>query len=188
MHLHAAEFDIWILRRGLVGGGGELQRNTKLVVALTGRDLRVRVRIDVGIDANGDRRLYAELAGDVVDARQLGLALDVERENAALERQLDLGFGFADAGKHAALHVCTCREHATEFAGANEIERGAEAREMPQHREAGVGLHRVAELDIEPPQAASQTVIIVSHRRGTGNIGWCAVEARDFGEIDRLTL
>src|ERR1051326_1370393 len=46
-----------------------------------------------------------------------------------------------------------------------EVEAGAEVREMPEDREIRVGLHRVAELRIQPRQALLQPTVIVLHRR-----------------------
>ena len=150
MHLYAAQLDVGIFRSGLVGGGGKLERDAEFIVTLAGSNFRVGVGVDVGVDADGDGRFHAHFAGHVVDAGELGLALNVKGENAALEGELDLGLGLADAGEDAAFHIGASGEHAAEFAAAHEVKRGAEARKVPQHGEAGIGLHRVTELHVEP--------------------------------------
>jgi hypothetical protein len=112
VRLDALDLDVRVLRGRLVGGRGLLERDAELVAARPRRDLRVGVRVDVGIDPDRDRRLHAQLAGDVVDPRELGLALDVEREDARLQGQADLGVGLADARKDALLDARPRRQHA----------------------------------------------------------------------------
>ena len=48
--------------------------DTELVVAQAGRDVRVRLGIDIGIDANRDRRELAALGRDAVEAFEFGAA------------------------------------------------------------------------------------------------------------------
>ena len=55
-----------------------------------GRNVSVRVRIYVWIDPQSDRRTQCFTAGDIVDVVQLGLALDVETENALVQCVLNL--------------------------------------------------------------------------------------------------
>ena len=177
-----------IFRSGLVSGGGKLERDAEFVVALAGGDFGVGVGVDVGVDADGDGRFDAHFAGDVIDAGELGLALDVEGENTALERELDLGLGLADASEDAAFHIGASGEHAAEFAAAHEVKRRAEAREVPEHGEAGIGLHRVTKLHVEPGEAVGEAVVIIGHRGGAGDVSRGTVEAGDFGEIDGLAV
>ena len=188
VHLHALDSQVRVLGGGLVGGAGDLQRDAELVVRLPRRDLGVRVRVDVGIDADRDRGLHAQTTGDVVDAGHLGLALDVECENAVLQRELDLLARLADAREDAPLHVRPGGEHAAQFAAAHEVERRAEVREVPQDRQRRVRLHRVADLEIETGQALRQTRVIVGHRRRAVDVGRRAVEPRDLGEIDGFAV
>ena len=148
----------------------------------------MRVGVDVGIDANGDRGLDAELAGDVVEARQLGLALDVESKNPLFQRETDLALGFANAGEHATAHVGPGSEHASNLAAAHKVECRTEAREMAEHGEAGIGLHREANLRVEASNPACETGIVVRHGGGGIDVGGRAVEPRDLGEVHGLTV
>jgi hypothetical protein len=148
----------------------------------------VGLGIDVRVDADGDGRLAAQLAGHVVDAGELRLALHVEAKHAGLQRQLDLGFGLADAGEDAAVSVAACRHDALEFAPADEIERGAQVRKEAQHREVGVGLHRVANLKVEPGQAGAQAAVVVLDGLGAVDIRRRAMELGDGREVDGLAV
>src|SRR5438874_12192800 len=80
-----------------------LLRYAEFVLLEPRRDVRMRLRIDVGVDANRDRRTLAELAGDAIEQAELFGALDVETADPCFERGLHLGFGLADAGKHDVL-------------------------------------------------------------------------------------
>jgi hypothetical protein len=97
VHLHALHLEVRVPGGLGVGGGGGLQRDAELVLALAGGDLGVGLGVDVGVDPDRDWRLPAQLAGDVVDAGQLGLALDMEPVDPRLEAVPDLRLGLAPA-------------------------------------------------------------------------------------------
>jgi len=104
---------------GFVGGRGVFQRNAKLVFALAGGDLGVGLGIHVGIDADGDRGLAAQLAGHVVDAGQLGFAFDMKAKNARFQGELDLRLGsLPTPAKTLRLAPGARRQHAPKFAAA----------------------------------------------------------------------
>jgi len=188
VHLHSLDLQVRQAGGGLVGGGGVTQRDAELVVALAGRDLRVRVGVDVGVDPDRHGGLHAELARDMVDARQLRLALNMEREDPVAQRQLDLGLGLAHAGEDAGPDVATRGEHATDLAAAHQVEARAEVREVTQHREARVGLHRVTEAGVQSREPALQAAEIILHRRGAVDVSRRPVEAGDGREVDRLAM
>ena len=121
VHLHALELQVRILGGGGISRGRELQRDAELVFTFAGRDLGVRLGVHVGIHADGDRRPTAELAGDVVDAGQFGLALGMEGEDARFERQADFRFRLADAGEDAAVGLGAGGEHTAQLAAAHHI-------------------------------------------------------------------
>ena len=146
------------------------------------------VGVDLRVHPDGDGRFEAEGAGDVVDAGQLRLALDVKRENPVLQGELDLGFSLADAGENTRPHLGACDEHPAEFTAAHEIEPGPEVREMPKDPEIRVGLHRIAQLRIQPRQSALQPAEIILHSRRAINVGRRAVELGNRTEINRLTV
>lgn len=165
-----------------------LQRDAELVVALARGDLGVGMRVDIRVDADGDGGLDAEGAGDVVQPRQLGLALDVKREDAVFQGQLDLGLGLAHAGKDALLDIPAGSDDAANFAAAHEIETRPQVREVPQHGQARIRLHRIAELEIQSREAGLEPAAVVGHRRGAVDVGRGTVQPGDGGEVDRLTL
>ena len=82
MHGHAHDAEV-----GQAAGKRErlarqVEVDAELVLLAAGGDLLVRAGIDVGIDADGDSNLDAELAGDGVQRLELGRALDVDLADA----------------------------------------------------------------------------------------------------------
>jgi hypothetical protein len=80
-HLDARE------TRGLgIDLAGPRDRDAELVLGPAGGDLRVRAGVDVGVDADGDRRGPPHAGGGLGERAQLGLGFHVELADAALER------------------------------------------------------------------------------------------------------
>src|SRR5918999_1841075 len=61
-------------------------RHAEFVAGLAGCNLFVSFGIDVGIDANGNRRTGAETERDRIQKFELGFRFDVETGNRLLER------------------------------------------------------------------------------------------------------
>src|SRR5690606_26850404 len=124
------------------GAAVEVQRvgkgDAELVALEAGGDVGVGLRVDVRIDAQRDRRLLAEFAGDRVQVVELGGRFDVEAADAGLQRLAHLGTSLADAGEHHLVGTATGGEHAGELATRDDVETGAEAREYRQDAEVRV--------------------------------------------------
>src|SRR5436190_24184064 len=116
MAADANNLEIGDRRRPRVEALGVGVRHAEFVLAQAGGDVRVSLRVDVGIDAQRDRRTLAEAAGDGGDTRELGFRLDVEAGDAALQRKLDLVLALADARKERLSGITTCSDNACEFA------------------------------------------------------------------------
>ena len=63
----------------------------------------MRACVDIGIDAQRHRRDLPRLAGEAVEALDLGLALDVEALDAGGERRAHLRFRLAHAREEHAI-------------------------------------------------------------------------------------
>ena len=121
-----------------------LDGDAELVLPQTGRDVRMRLRVDVGVHADRHRCALPRLGGDALDALELAGRLDVEAEDAGGERLADLGLRLADAGEHHLARIGARRDDARELAAGDDVEARAEAREHVEHGEVGVRLQRVA--------------------------------------------
>ena len=110
--------------------------DAELVGAQARRDVGMRLRIDVGVDAQADARPPAGGLSD--DAQQLELAdaFDVEAEDAERERALHLRACLADAREDDPLRRAAGGEDALELAARDDVEAAAAAREPLQNGEA----------------------------------------------------
>jgi len=72
--------------------------------------------VNVGIDANADRRDPAICARDFAQHFQFGFALHVEAADAHIQCTAHFGAGLADAGKDDVPGLAARRQHALEFA------------------------------------------------------------------------
>ncbi len=94
------------------------------------------------------------------DALEFRRAFDVEAADVQLQREVDFGAGFADAGKNDVARVAAGANDALEFAAGNDVEAGAERAEQLQHSEVAVGFHRVADLVRQRTQAPHRALHI----------------------------
>ena len=124
----------------------------------------------------------------MVDARQLGLAFHMQRVNFAFQGQPDFVLGLAHPGEDAGLHVAAGGQHPPDLTPAHEVEPGAEIREVAQNGQVGIGLHRIADLQVHPGETTLQPVEIVRHRPRTVDIGRRAVELGDRRQIHGFTV
>ena len=85
VHLQPLDYEVRELGGRRIRRRGKCQGDAKLVLALARRDLGVRPGIHIRVDPDRHRRLAAELAGHMIDAGQLGLALHMKREDARLD-------------------------------------------------------------------------------------------------------
>ena len=75
-------------RRDCIGVARAAPRNAEFRLRRAGRDLGVRLRIDIGIDADGDRRALVRRERDLVQRFELRFALDIELMDAGIEAQV----------------------------------------------------------------------------------------------------
>ena len=134
VHLHADNFDIAHSRRAFINRRDVIERDAKLVLVRTGRDVFVGVRFDVGIHTqrNGSTQVFC--AGDVIDLFQFLLAFDVEAVNAFLQRVFDFLARFADSSECAFGRITARREHTKQFAARDDIKPCARFREQFEYR------------------------------------------------------
>ena len=89
VHLDATDQDIRHSRRLFVNRGHAIQGDAEFVFAAAGGDVAMRAGIHVGIHAQGDRCTHGFPPRDLIKAAELRLALDVETQDALVERVFD---------------------------------------------------------------------------------------------------
>ena len=83
--------------RMLVNAQSVFVGDAKLVALQARRNIRMRFRVHIRVDANADRGGQAHAKGDGGQHVQLGLALNVKAANACAQGLCHLGAGFAHA-------------------------------------------------------------------------------------------
>jgi hypothetical protein len=146
----------------------------------------VRAGVDVGIDAQADRRGLAKLAGDGVQAFKFGGRFDVEAQDAGVQRQFHFSGGLADTRENDALRIGAGGQDALEFAGRDNVEAGAAARQDVEHGEVGVGFDGVADECIKPGQFPLELVERVFQRLPRVDPARGAEVGRDVAQCHRL--
>ena len=76
----------------------------------------MRLRIDIGIDAEGDAGRDAAGAGNLAQSAKLSLGLDVEAENSGVERESHFGPRFADTREDDLMRRHSSRQRAMNLA------------------------------------------------------------------------
>ena len=152
--------------------------DAELVLRQAGGDAGVRVRSDVGIDAQAHGRHDAHFARQGVDHLQLGRRLDVEAGDAGLQGDADLRVALADAREHDALRGEPRRQGGEHFAAAHAVGAEAPRRDLRQDPRVVVGLDGVVHAEVRvavelglhriqrPPQ--QRQVVIVERRPHRG--------------------
>src|SRR4026209_648896 len=97
-------------------------RDAELVLAQAGGNVGLGTRVDVGIDAQRDRRAPAKAARYLVNAGELGLGFNVDTADALLQRELDLGFALAHTREKRLARVAAGGEHARELSAGDDVE------------------------------------------------------------------
>ena len=111
----------------------------------SGRDVRMRERIDVRVYAKAHRRDRAHACRDAGELIELARGFDVEAEDARGERRFHLRLGLADAGEHDLARIGARGRHARKLAARHDVEAAAEAAEEIENRQRRVRFHRIAD-------------------------------------------
>ena len=182
----ADDLDPGQLRRARERGARVAVGDAELVGAQPGRDVGMRLRVDVGIDAQADARAPARSARDLAQQLELADALDVEAEDVERERALHLGARLADAREDDPLRRAAGGEDALELAARDDVEAAAAAREPLQDGERRVGLDGIAEQMV----ASGERTLVggegARHRRARIDVERRAEAARQLGGGDAL--
>jgi hypothetical protein len=122
------------------------------------------------------------LRGDAAQAQQLGLGFDVEAEDRRVQRLPDLGRALADAGEHHLGRIAAGAQHPRQLAAGDDVEAGTQARQHLQHRQVGVGLHRIADAVVQAVQRLVEGAIVAAQGGAGIDVGGRAVLRGDGGQ------
>ena len=165
MHVDAGDADAGQGCRPGVDVAGALPRDAELVLGLAGRDLAMRPGVDIGVDAQRDRRDDTGCDGAGRQQFQLGLGFDVEAVDARGEREIHLARRLADAGKHDPGRRDAGCQRAPQLAFGHHVGAGAELAEQLDDGLVGIGLHGVADERVEAGERLAEDVEVACQRR-----------------------
>ena len=104
--------------------------------------------VDVGVDPQRDRRDFSGGGGHAGDGVELGLALDVEHQDARLQRRQDLLVGLAHPGEDRLARCPPGGLHPDELAAGDHVEPAAMLGQDLEDAQVRVRLDRVADQRI----------------------------------------
>ncbi len=170
VHLRANDLHVAHFRGPIVNCASTFERDAELILVRTGRDVFVRVRIDIGIHSQSDRRARVFVRRDLIDVIELGLALDVKTVDPHVERGLDFFARFTDTSKRAFGRIAPGGSDTEELAAGNDIEPRTAFRKQLQDRAIGIRFDRVANQVIQRRQRGIKSAIVIENRPRTVNI------------------
>ena len=142
-------------------------RNTKFIAFQTRRNVGMGLGVYVGVHAQTDRGFFTEFQGDIIEHFQLCFAFDIEATNPKLEGLLHFGACFAYPRKNDFLGRAAGCQNAGQFASRHNVKTTSRFGKDLQHRQIGVGLHGVANLNF----AARKAALVSRQRRQHGRLG-----------------
>ncbi len=118
---------------------------------------------------------------------ELGLRLDVEGEDAGIERKRHLGLGLADARERDPLRRDVHGKRAAKLALRHHVHAGAGTGESGEHAERGVGLDRIADQRAgHVGEGVGEHAIVPLERRRRIAIEGRADRGGEAGKVDLL--
>ena len=125
----------------------------------------MRLRVHVRVDAERAAASGVALAGDARDVLELRLALDVQEEDAGIERGGDLVIALADARVDDAFRGAARGACAVELAARDHVHAGAAFHQRAAHGEVAAALHRVADEGLHRRERLCDPAVVL-HQRG----------------------
>ena len=149
-----------------VGQGGRLTigcqrltvRDAELVFLQPGGNVGVRGGVHVRVDAQRHGGTLAHLAGNLVDALQLGQRLHVEAGDVGCQGLADLVARLAHAREHDLARVAAGCDDPRQLAARHHVEAGPQLGKQSQDGQVGIGLHGKADAGVTPGQGLGKAL------------------------------
>ena len=145
MNRQAFQRDAGQVARPREAGRRLVDVDTELVTAPSGGDVGVGAGVDVGIDPDRHRRPLSPLHGDLVQQLQFGPGLDVDLQDAEIERQAQFPRGLADPGEDDLLGRDPRGQGPLQLAFGDHVGAAAQGGQGPHQGQVAVGLEGVAD-------------------------------------------
>ncbi len=171
-----------------VGRGRVVDGDAELVLLAAGGDLVMRLRVDVGVDADRDVHGRALRRGDAGQRLELRQGFDVDLVHTMRDRAFQLGARLADAGIDDALRRHAGRARAAQLAFRYHVGARAEVGQRPDHREIAVGLDRETDQRLQVRHRLRQHPVMPRQGGGRVAIERCAYRVGDARDGDILGM
>ena len=122
-----------------------VERHAELVDLEAGRNVRMALRVDVGVDAHRHTCRPPEPRCDRLDAGELPRRLDVDRLHAERDRGLEFRHRLADAGKHDIGRLKPGFPRDLDFPHRVRVGLAAQLAQQARNRQRRIGLECVVE-------------------------------------------
>src|SRR3546814_4684657 len=139
---NAAHVQARKLRSAIIAGKSSAVGNTVFVFRLPCRNLFMRARIDIGIDAIGDWRDLTHRERDFGKHFSFRPAFQIKLENAKVQREAHFDSGLADTGENDLARCDACRHGPAQFARRYDISPQAQPPQRCKKRGLGIALDR----------------------------------------------
>ena len=153
--------------------------NAELVLGFPGRNLGMRERIDVRIDAQRHRRALRLRDSNLAQDLKLFLALGIELHDAAIEPERDLLARLADAREHDLRGRHAASQRTLELTGRHDVGACAKLRQRPDDGKIAIRLDRIGDQRALRQRRFEHT--IVPFKRGGGIAIKGRAHARRYG-------
>ena len=146
----------------------------------------MRPGVDIGVDAQRHRRDPSEARRALRQKLQFGFRLDVEAEDAGVEREVHFPGCLADTGEQDLVRRETRGNRPAHLAFRHHVGAGTELRQKLQHRLVGIRLQRVANQAVHAGKSPGEDLVVPRQRRRRIAIEGRANDRRDVRNGDIL--
>src|SRR4029077_14441010 len=137
---------------------GAADRNAEFVLGFAGRDLGMRLWIDIRIDAHRNVGGMAFGDGDRGQKLKLGFGFDIDAEDAVLDREVEFTSSLADARENDPLRLNASGARAKKVAFGHKHGGGAKPSERGDDRLVGIRLQRVTNKRIDIGEGGGEDI------------------------------
>src|SRR5579862_469008 len=161
---------------------------TELDALDAGVGFDVRLRRQIGIDAQGDGRTFAKALRDIGQREQFRFALDVKEKDTFHKPLTQLRVRFADTGVNDLFAFAAGRQRAKQLAAAGHVEAGTVFGHQLANGQIRVRLDAVTNQRIDGGKRLLHLTQMVQQRRLAVDVQRRTVVLRQFADGNLLTM
>ena len=161
-------------------------RNAEFVLGFSCCNLVVRLGVDIGIDADGNRSNASLRTGDLGQELELVLRLDIDAKNTFFHCEREFLRRLTDAGEHDLFRSDACHSRALELSSRDDVSPRAQPGKCPYDGLIGIRFHRVADERVHIGERTDENLIVARECRSRIAIERSTDRACEHVQIYRL--